>query len=52
MSELEDRINQILGDPEQMKKITNIAQSLMGGEGAAPWASLRKTWAAAETASR
>lgn len=31
MGELEDKIGQILGDPEQMKKITNIAQSLMGG---------------------
>lgn len=32
MSELEDRINSILNDPEQMSKITNLAKSFMGGE--------------------
>ena len=32
MSELEDRINSILGDPEQMEKIAGLAKSLMGGE--------------------
>jgi len=31
MSELEDRINSILGDPEQMARISSLAQSLMGG---------------------
>ena len=31
MSELEDKINSILGDPQQMEKITNMARSLMGG---------------------
>ena len=33
MSELEDRINSILGDPSQMEQITRLAQSLMGGSG-------------------
>ena len=32
MSELEDRIGSILGDPEQMEKITRLAQSFMAGE--------------------
>lgn len=36
MSEFEDRINSILGDPAQMDKITKIAKSLMGGETAEP----------------
>lgn len=31
MSELEDKINAVLNDPEQMDKITNLAKSLMGG---------------------
>lgn len=31
MSELEDKINSILADPEQMDKITKMARSLMGG---------------------
>lgn len=31
MSELEDRINSVLGDPEQMAKITKLAQSFMAG---------------------
>ena len=31
MSELEDRINSILGDPSQMEQITKLAQTLMGG---------------------
>ena len=31
MSELEDRISSILGDPAQMEKITQMAKSLMGG---------------------
>lgn len=31
MSELEDRINSILGNPEQMEKIMGMAKSLMGG---------------------
>ena len=34
MSEFEDRINSILGDPAQMEKITQMAKSLMGGENA------------------
>ena len=33
MSELEDRINSILGDPAQMEQIANLAKSLMGGDG-------------------
>ena len=33
MSELEDRINSILEDPEQMEKIAGLAKSLMGGQG-------------------
>ena len=35
MSELEDKINGILGDSEQMAKITELARSLMGGEDSA-----------------
>lgn len=35
MSELEDKINGILGDSEQMAKITELARSLMGGEASA-----------------
>ena len=31
MSELEDKINGILGDPAQMEKIAGLAKSLMGG---------------------
>ena len=31
MSELEDQINSVLGDPAQLEKITRLAQSLMGG---------------------
>jgi len=33
MSELEDKINSVLGDPEQLKQITGLAQSLMGSMG-------------------
>ena len=33
MGELEDRLNSILSDPEQMRRISSLAQSLMGGEG-------------------
>ena len=33
MSELEDKINSILGDPKQMEQITKVARSLMGGAG-------------------
>lgn len=36
MSELEDRLNSILNDPAQMDKITNLAKTLMGGEGSQP----------------
>lgn len=36
MGEFEDRLNSILGDPEQMDKIANLAKSLMGGEQGAP----------------
>ena len=32
MSELEDRLNSILSDPEQMARISSLAQSLMGGD--------------------
>jgi hypothetical protein len=31
MSELEERINSILGDPAQMEKITKLASRFMGG---------------------
>lgn len=31
MSELEDRLNSILSDPEQMARISSLAQTLMGG---------------------
>ena len=31
MGELEDRINSVLGDPEQMERIMGMARSLMGG---------------------
>ena len=31
MSELEDRINSVLSDPDQMEKIMGMAKSLMGG---------------------
>lgn len=31
MSELEDKISEVLGNPEQMAKITKLASSLMGG---------------------
>ncbi len=34
MSEFEDRLNSILNDPEQMEKITSMAQSLMGAQNA------------------
>lgn len=33
MSEFEDRLNSILNDPQQMDKISNLAKSLMGGDG-------------------
>ena len=40
MEEWEDRINQVLNDPEQMEKISHLAQSLMGGgDGETPSAS-------------
>jgi len=31
LSELEDRINSVLSDPEQMERIMGMAKSLMGG---------------------
>ena len=31
MSELEDKINTVLGDPKQMEQITKLAKSFMGG---------------------
>ena len=33
MDELESRISSVLGDPEQMEKITRLAQSFMAGTG-------------------
>jgi len=33
VSELEDKLNSILGDPAQMEKIAGLARSLMGGDG-------------------
>ena len=32
MSELEDRINSILSSPEEMSRLAQMAQSLLGGE--------------------
>ena len=54
MSEFEDRVNSILNDPDQMDKITKIAQSLMGGEQAEPRSGaetipLPRSWARAAT---
>lgn len=34
MSELEDRLNGLLSDPEQMGRLAQIAKSIMGGGGA------------------
>lgn len=34
MSEFEDRLNQLLNDPEQMDRIANLAKSLMSGQSA------------------
>ncbi len=31
MGELEDRLNSIFSDPEQMRRISSLAQTLMGG---------------------
>ena len=36
MSDLEDQISRVLNDPEQMSRITALANSLMGGGQAAP----------------
>ena len=36
MSEFEDKLNSVLGDPAQMEKIANLAKTLMGGDGGAP----------------
>lgn len=37
MGELEDRLSSILNDPEQMRRISSLAQTLMGdGETSAP----------------
>ena len=35
MGELEDRLSSILNDPEQMRRISSLAQTLMGGESSA-----------------
>ena len=35
MSEFEDKINAILGNPAEMEKITKLAAQIMGGSGAA-----------------
>ena len=32
MSELEERLNSVLNDPEQLGKLTQMAKSLMGGD--------------------
>lgn len=32
MSEFEDKLNSVLGDPAQMEKIANLAKTLMGGD--------------------
>ena len=36
MGEIEERIGQVLSDPAQMARLSRLAQSLMGGEGAPP----------------
>lgn len=36
MGELEDRLNSILSDPEQMRRISSLAQTLMGGGDSEP----------------
>lgn len=36
MSGIEEMINGVLSDPEQMKKLTSMAQSIMGGAGGEP----------------
>ena len=33
MDDLESRLNSVLGDPQQMEKITKLAQSLLSGTG-------------------
>lgn len=33
MSEFEDKLNSVLGDPAQMEKIADLAKKLMGGDG-------------------
>lgn len=43
MSELEERLNAVLNDPEQMARVTKLAQSLMGGAPAADNDPERKT---------
>lgn len=35
VGELEERINQVLNDPQQMEELSRLAQSLMGGGGGA-----------------
>lgn len=34
MDELESRLSNVLGDPQQMEKITKLAQSILSGTGA------------------
>ena len=51
MSELEDRLNSILNDPEQMAQISSLAQSLMGGAGGQSPSSPEGLAAMAETLS-
>ncbi|MDO4972857.1 MAG: hypothetical protein Q4E38_01470 [Eubacteriales bacterium] len=36
MDELEERIGRVLNDPEQMERLSSLAQSLLGGGAAAP----------------
>lgn len=36
MSELEDKLNSILSSPEEMEKVSKMAQSLFGGEAGKP----------------
>ena len=50
MSELEDKISEVLGDPEQMAQITRLAQSLMGGAGDAAGAATGGTESARTSA--
>jgi hypothetical protein len=50
MSELEEKLNQVLSNPAEMEKIMNIARSLSGSLGAAPQNGGKPAQQAAEAA--